>query len=190
MQNDVYRLQNNMKIVHTRDIKLRINNERNSICGKPNPLFITNFDKFLVFFTGGFDMNTGKTVNSKLNVNYYKMQFGTDNKIRVNGFYEKPKNELVGNQHIGIHKQVFEIVGKDTIDYDAQMRMKINFMMYKVYRDLEQSDFLILQNICELRRAQIQMINASSYENNSLAGYMLVGSRTIFLEIEVVIVFL
>ena len=47
--------------------------------------------------------------------------------------------------------------------------MKINFMMYKVYRDLEQSDFLILQNMFELTRTQIQMINALSYENNKLA---------------------
>ena len=65
MQNDVYRLQNNMKIDQTRDIKLRINNERNYICGKPNLLFITNFDDLFVSFTGGFDMNTGKTVISK-----------------------------------------------------------------------------------------------------------------------------
>ena len=86
MQNDVYRLQNNMKIDHTQDIELRINNERNYICGKPNPLFITNFDDFFVSFTGRFDMNTGKTVISKNNVNYYKMQAGTDNRIRVNGF--------------------------------------------------------------------------------------------------------
>ena len=40
-----------------------------------------------------------------------------------------------------------------------------NFMLYKVYRDLEQSAFLILQNMCELRRSQIQMINALSYKH-------------------------
>ena len=68
--------------------------------------------------------------------------------------------------------------------------MKINFMMYKVYRDLEQSDILILQNICEPRRTQIQMINALSYENNRLAGYMLTRNRSMFLEIEGVIGFL
>ena len=129
-------------------------------------------------------------VISKNNVYYYKMQVGTDNKIRVNGFYATPKNELVGSQHFGNHRQIFENVGKDTIEYDAHMRMKINFMMYKVYRDLEQSDFLILQNMCELRRTQIQMINALSYENNRLAGYMLTGNRSMFLEIEGVIGFL
>ena len=144
MQNDIYGLQNNMKKDHTRDIKLRINNERNCICEKPSPLFITNFDDLFVSLIGGFDMNTGKTVIFKNNVNYYKMQVGTDNKIRVNGFYETPKYELFGNQHFGNHRQVFENVGKDTIDYDAHMRMKIIFMMYKVYRDLEQSKFLIL----------------------------------------------
>ena len=117
MQNDVYRLQNNMKIDHTRDIKLRINNERNCICGKPNPLFITNFDDLFVSFIGGFDMNTGKTVFSKNNVNYYKLQVGTDNKIRLNGFYETPKNELVGSQHFGNHRQIFENVGKVGISF-------------------------------------------------------------------------
>ena len=50
-------------------------------------------------------------------------------------------------------------------------------MMYKVYRDLEQSDFLILQNMCELRRTQIQMINALSYKNTRLAEYMLTRNR-------------
>ena len=33
------------------------------------------------------------------------MQVGTDNKIRVNGFYETPKNELVGSQHFGNHRK-------------------------------------------------------------------------------------
>ena len=84
MQNDVYRLQNNMKIDHTRDIKLRINNERNYFCGKPNPLFIRNFDDLFVSFTGAFDMNTGKTV--KNNVNYYKMQVGAGNKNKGKRF--------------------------------------------------------------------------------------------------------
>ena len=118
------------------------------------------------------------------------MQVGTNNKIRMNGFYETPKSELVGNQHFGNHRQIFENVGKDTIDYDAHMRMKINFMMYEVYRDLEQSDFLNLQNMCELRQTQIQMIKAFSYENNRLAGYRLSGNRSMFLEIEGVIGFL
>ena len=67
---------------------------------------------------------------------------------------------------------------------------KINFMMYKVYCDLEQTDFLILQNMCKLRRTQIQMIKALSYENNRLAGYMLTGNRSMFLEIEGVLGFL
>ena len=97
---------------HTRDIKLRIHNERNYICGKPNPLFITKFDDLFDSFTGGFDMNTGKTVISKNNANYYKMQVGTDNKIRVNGFYETPKNELVGSQHFGNHRQIWKTLEK------------------------------------------------------------------------------
>ena len=75
-----------MKIDHTRDIQLRINNEKNYICRKPSALFITNSDDLFVSLTGGFDMITGKTVISKNNVNFYKMQVGTDNKIRVNGF--------------------------------------------------------------------------------------------------------
>ena len=48
-------------------------------------LCLLNFDLF-DSFTGGFDMNTGKTVISKNNVNYYQMQVGTGNKIRVNVF--------------------------------------------------------------------------------------------------------
>ena len=60
MQNDVYRLQNNMKIDHRRNIKLRINNERTYICGKPTPLYIKNFDDLFVSFTGGFDMSREK----------------------------------------------------------------------------------------------------------------------------------
>ena len=75
------------------------------------------------------------------------MQAVTENRIRVNGFYETPRNELVSNQQFRNHRQIFENVGKDTIDYDAHMRMKINFMMYKVYRDLDSLTSLIYQ-IC------------------------------------------
>ena len=112
MQNYIYRLQKNLKIDHMQYIKVRMKNERNYICGKPSHLFITNFDDLFVSFTGGFNVNTGKTFISKNNGNFYKMQAGTDNKIRVNGFYETPKNELVGNQHFGNHKQIFENVAK------------------------------------------------------------------------------
>ena len=63
------------------------------------------------------------------------MQVGTDNKIKMNGFYETPKNELVGKQFHGNHKQIFENVEKDFIDYDAQMRKK-KFTMSKLNRDL------------------------------------------------------
>ena len=41
-----------------------------------------------------------------------------------------------------------------------------------------------------LRRTQIQMINALSYENNRLAEYMLTGNLSMFLEIEGVLGFL
>ena len=67
------------------------------------------------------------------------------------------------------------------------MRMKIVLLLYKVYRDLEQFELLILQNMCELRRTPIQMVNALSYENNRLAGYMLTVNRSMFLEIEDII---
>ena len=49
MQNYVYRLQNYITIDHTPDIKLRLNNEQNYICGKHSPLFDTNIDDLFVF---------------------------------------------------------------------------------------------------------------------------------------------
>ena len=60
MQNDVYRLQNNMEKYCTQVIKLRINDKRNYIWGKPSLLFTTNFIDLIVSFAGGFVMKSGK----------------------------------------------------------------------------------------------------------------------------------
>ena len=92
-------------------------------------------------------MNTGKIAISKI-VYYYKMQAGTDNKIKANGLYETPKNELVDNQQTGSHRQFFENNRKDTIDYDSYLSIKVNIVLYKFYRDLEQSVTFPIYKIC------------------------------------------
>ena len=84
--------------------------------------------------------------------------------------------QISGDQLKKNHEQIFENFGKNSIFYDAHMRVKIKVIMYKVNRDLEKSDFHFLQNVCKLRYTQIQMNNALAYENNRLAGCMLTGN--------------
>ena len=61
-------------------------------------------------------------------------------KLGLTAFLETPINELVGD-HLMETVKIFKNVGNEAIDYDAHMLMKIVFLVYKVYRDVERPNF-------------------------------------------------
>ena len=54
--------------------------------------------------------------------------------------------------------------------------------MYFNAKQLRHSEMTLLQNQCELERTQILLIMMLALQNTRLAGYMLTGNRSMFLD--------
>ena len=75
----------------------------------------------------------------------------------------------------------WNFVGTDKIDYELHLGAKISYLMY-FNEHLRHSEMILLQNQSELERTQILTIMMLAVQNNRLAGYMLTGNRSMFLD--------
>ena len=62
------------------------------------------------------------------------------------------------------------------------MGTKLDYLFFQSSRLLQASEIQLLKNQCEQERTQILTILMLSLENPRLAGYMLTGNRSMFLE--------
>ena len=68
------------------------------------------------------------------------------------------------------------------MDYELHMGKKLDYLFFQSSRLLQTSEIQLLKNQCEQERTQIPTILMLSLENPRLAGYMLTGNRSLFLE--------
>ena len=67
------------------------------------------------------------------------------------------------------------------LDYELHQGNKLDYLFFESSKMLEGSEIQLLKNLCDQKRTQIITILMLSMENPRLAGYMLTGSRSIFL---------
>ena len=169
------------------DLKIRIYNKQQEVCSRPGALYKTNFESLFISYSGGFDMNTGKSSNIRHDDrNYYQMQINENDQIRV-----KPLNYPLGSSNFSfLHDErnnknrdpLWRHVGTDEIDYELHLGAKLGYIMYFNAKQLRHSEMKLLQNQCELERTQILTIMMLALQNTRLAGYMLTGNRSMFLD--------
>ena len=68
------------------------------------------------------------------------------------------------------------------MDYEMQVCTKLDYLFFESTPVLQLSEIQMLKNQCEQERTQILTILMLSLENPRLAGYMLTGNRSMFLE--------
>ena len=68
------------------------------------------------------------------------------------------------------------------MDYEMHMGTKLDYLFFQSSRLLQASEIQLSKNQCEQERTQILTILMVSLENPRLAGYMLTGNRSMFLE--------
>ena len=68
------------------------------------------------------------------------------------------------------------------MDYELQQGTKLDYLFSESSRALQASELILLKNQCEQERNQSFTILMLSLENPRLAGYMLIGNRSMFLE--------
>ena len=71
--------------------------------------------------------------------------------------------------------------GADEIDYELHLGTKLDYTLYFNTKQLKHSERTLLQNQCELERTQML---TTLMQNTRLAGYMLTGNRSMFLDTE------
>ena len=68
------------------------------------------------------------------------------------------------------------------MDYEMHMGTKLDYLFFQSSRLLQESEIQLLKSQFEQERTQILTILMLSLENPRLAGYMLTGNRSLFLE--------
>ena len=120
-----------------------------TFCGKPEPLYSTQYSDLFVTYTEGFNMHTGQPNPTSI-INEY-----------ISG-------KLVLNH--SNNKYVFRALNVSnnfaTIDYDAHINTKIDYTNNHVFRSNT------LHTVCELEHNQFLTILAMSVQNPQLAGFL------------------
>ena len=68
------------------------------------------------------------------------------------------------------------------MDYEMHLGTKLDYLFFRSSQLLQASEIPLFKNQCEQERTQILIILMLSLENPRLAGYMLFGNRSMFLE--------
>ena len=68
------------------------------------------------------------------------------------------------------------------MDYETHLGTKIDYLLFQSSRLRQATEILLLQNQCEQERTQILFNLMIALGNSRLAGYMLTGNRSTFLE--------
>ena len=153
-----------------------VKNNPQKHCGKPTDIYPTNYDSlYVAIISNGFDLRSGRNLGKERTGATQLLQYipPTEN----NGFAQL---YAYGPKHTS-HKTSNEDLYLN-MDYEMHMGTKLDYLFFQSSRLLQASEIQLLKNQCERERTQILTILMLSLENTRLAGYMLTGNRSLFLE--------
>ena len=104
-----------------------------TFCGKPDPLFSTQYSDFFVTYTDGFNMHKGQRDPHSMIDEYFSGKIVLDTS---NSKFKFPAL-IVSNNFA-------------TIDYDAHINTKIDYTINHVFRSMTVQELNTLHTICEL----------------------------------------
>ena len=156
-----------------------VKNKPQKYCGKPTSIYFTNYDSiYMDRVSESFDMATGRNLGRNQNGATKILQYlGPKQKSDFGQLYaHNPK--LEGTQKI----QKADFDNYLNIEYEMQLGKKIDYVFFQRSQLLQATEIQLLQNRCEQERTQILTNLMLALENPRLAGYMLTGNRSMFLE--------
>ena len=147
-------------------------------CGKPTPIYPTNYDSlYMARLSEGFVMETGRNLGRENGATKILQCLGPREKNDFGQLYAH-NPQLEGTQF----KQEGNPVSYLSIDYEMHLGTKIDYLIFQSSRLLQATEIQLLQNQCEQERTQILTNLMLALENPRLAGCMLTGNRSMFLE--------
>ena len=138
-----------------------------TFCGKPDPLYSTQYSDLFVTYTDGFNMHTGQP-------NPHSM---IDENISGKIVLDTSNNKFIFPALIAFNNFA-------TIYYDAHINTKTDYTINHVFRSLTVQELNTLHTICELERNQLLTKLVMSVQNPQLAGFLLTGNQSNFLYVE------
>ena len=154
-------------------------NDPQKHCGKPTPIYPTNYDSlYMARLSEGFDMNTGRNRGCEKNgATKILLYLGPRAKNDFGQLYAH--NPQLEGTHLQQEDNPKSYLNKD---YEMHLGTKIDYLFFQSSRLLQATEIQLLQNQCEQERTQILAKLMLALENPRLAGYMLTGNRSMFLE--------
>ena len=156
-----------------------VKNNPQKHCGKPTPIYPTNYDSlYMARLSEGFDMNTGRNLGREKNGETKILQYlGPQAKNDFGQLYaHNPQLEGIQIPKANDPNSYLNM------DYEMHLGTKIDYLFFQSSRLLQATEMQLLQNKCEQERTQILTNLMLALENPRLAGYMLTGNRSMFLE--------
>ena len=138
-----------------------------TFCGKPEPLYTTQYSDLFVTYQEGFNIHTRQPNPQSIIHEYITCKIVLDSTTKQ---YVSPALNVSNNFA--------------TIDFDAHINTKIDFTINHVFRSMTVQELTTLHTICDLERNQLLTILAMSVQNPQLAGFLLTGNRSNFLYVE------
>ena len=126
----------------------------------------------------GFDMDTGRNLSCEKNGATKILQYLGPNAKNDFGQLYAHNHQLEGTQ---LH-QAEDPNSYLNMDYEMHLGTKIDYLFFQRSRLIQATEIQLLQNQCEQERTQILTYLMLALENARLAGYMLTGNKSIFLE--------
>ena len=148
-------------------------------CGRSTSAYPTNYDSlYLDRLSEGFDMETGRKRGRDQDEATKMLQyFGPKEKGDFGQFYaHNPQLEETQKPQTADPDNCLNS------DYEMHLSTKTDFLFFQSSRSLQATEIQLLQNQCEQERTQILTIFMLSLRNLRLAGYMLTGNLSMFLE--------
>ena len=159
---------------NTSDTKylLEVKHHPQHLCNEPTEVYTTKYDSmYVAIYYCGFDMKTGRK-NNELGPHLLQHQ--------NNAFLSKPGDLRVYSPY---HKPADPYINTWlNMDYELQQGTKLDYLFFESSRAVQVSELNLLKNQCEQEIIQIFTILMLSLENPRLAGYMLIGNRSMSLE--------
>ena len=156
-----------------------VKNNPQKHCGDPTSIYPTNYDSlYMDRLSEGFDMDTGRNLGRDRNGATKILQYlGPKEKGDLGQLYAHNR-QLEETQKV----QTADPDNYLNIDYEMHLGTKIDYLFLKSSRLLQATEIQLLPNQCEQERTQIPTNLTLALENPRLAGYMLTGNRSMFLE--------
>ena len=171
----------------TSKIVFEVKNNPQKHCGKPPPIYPTNYDSlFMARFSEGFDIDSGRNLGLEKNGATKILQYLGPRAKKDFGQLYAHNPQLDGTQL----QQADDPNSYLNMDYEMHLGTKIDYLFFQSSRLLQATEIQLLQNQCEQERTQILTNLMLALENPRLAGYMLTGNGSMFLETDGIVAWL